>query len=120
MITNKEQLRRLGVRLRTLFKIKRSKYDYYREPIVCNIQSFWYTPFELYLLAHIKRAQFIMTCNEYALVDASLETARYFKRSQYQRQRHAEWETKKFTERISTFTEKITKKDTERNEDKNS
>jgi hypothetical protein len=119
MIENKEKLRRLSVRLRTLFKIKRRKYDYYREPSACAIPNFWYTPFEVYVLAHIKRAHFIMTCNEYAYVDASVESARYFKRSPYQRQRQNEWATEYFEKRLSDFAERVKRKDEERNENKN-
>ena len=119
MIDNKEKLRRLSVRLRTLFKIKRGMYDYYREPSTCYIPNFWYTPFEVYVLAHIKRAHFIMTCNEYVYVDASVDASKYFKRSPYQRQWQNEWVTKQFEKRLSVFTERVKKKDEERDENKN-
>jgi hypothetical protein len=119
MITKKEKLRRLSVRLRTLFKIKKGGRTYYREPSSWAIPNFWYTPFEVYVLAHIKRAHFIMTCDEYAYVDASVDATRYFKRSPYQRQRQNEWETEQFKKRIGAFTERVKKKDEERNENKN-
>lgn len=78
MIDNKEKLRRLGVRLRTLFKIKRGGRTYYREPSSCAIPNFWITPFEVYVLAHIKRAHFIMTYDEYAYVDAAVKHTKVF------------------------------------------
>jgi len=116
---NKEKLRRIGVRLRTLFKIKRNKYDSYLEPVVCSIPNFWYTPFEVYVLAHIKRAHFIMTCNEYAYVDASVERAKYTITSPFSREWNNKYVTEKFEKRLSDFAERVKRKDEERNENKN-
>lgn len=65
MIEPKERYRRFTVRLKTIFS-KRCG--------MSNIPNFWYTPFEVYLLAHIQRAMFILTYNEYAYVDAALKT----------------------------------------------
>lgn len=86
MITNKERARRFSVRLKTLFNIpeyhdftyrvngktKRDKI-FFRNNIPVKIPNFWYTPFEVYVLAHLQRAHFIMTCNEWEAVDASVE-----------------------------------------------
>jgi hypothetical protein len=130
MITTKESARRFGVRLKTLFNIpeyytskvngktKRVRKFFYAN-IPVKIPNFWYDPFELYVLAHIQRARFIMTCNEWAYVDASVENARYFKRSPYQRQWQNEWVTKQFEQKLSVFSERIEKKDKERNENPN-
>ena len=84
MITNKERARRFVVRLKTLFditdyytykvngKTKRSKHFNFNS-IPVKIPNYWYTPFEVYLLAHLQRAYFIMTCDEYAFVDAGMK-----------------------------------------------
>jgi hypothetical protein len=76
MITTKERARRFGVRLKTLFNIP--EYTEYghkvnRARIPVKIPNLWYDPFELYVLAHIQRAHFIMTCNEWEAVNASCE-----------------------------------------------
>jgi hypothetical protein len=85
MITTKERARRFGVRLKTLFNIpeyhdftykvngktKRDKKFYFNN-IPVKIPNFWYDPFELYVLAHIQRAHFIMTCNQWAYVDSAV------------------------------------------------
>lgn len=122
MITNKERARRFVVRLKTLFdipdydtyksngKTKRWKKFYFNN-IPVKIPNFWYTPFEVYVLAHLQRAHFIMTCNEWAYVNASVEYARYFKRSSYQQQRQNEWEIEEFEKRLDEFKERIKKKD---------
>jgi hypothetical protein len=132
MITTKERARRFKVRLKTLFnipeynefsykvngKLKRSeKISNARIPV--KIPNFWYDPFELYVLAHIQRAHFIMTCNEWAYVGSSVENARYFKRSPYQRQWQNEYVTKQFEQSLRVFSERIEKKDKERNENPN-
>jgi hypothetical protein len=122
MITTKEKARRFGVRLKTLFNIP--EYTEYghkvnRARIPVKIPNFWYDPFELYVLAHIQRAHFIMTCNEWDYVDASVESVRYFKRSPYQRQRQNEWVTEYFEKMLSGFSERIKKKDKERDENPN-
>jgi hypothetical protein len=122
MITTKERARRFRVRLKTLFNI--TEYTGYgfkvnNARIPVKIPNFWYDPFELYVLAHIQRAHFIMTCNEWAYVDALVENARYFKRSPYHRQWQNEYVTKQFEQSLSVFTERIEKKDKERNENPN-
>jgi hypothetical protein len=122
MITTKERTRRFRVRLKTLFNIPEyTEYSHKvnRARIPVKIPNFWYDPFELYVLAHIQRAHFIMTCNEWAYVDSSVETARYFKRSPYQRQWQNEYVTKQFEQSLSVFSERIEKKDKERNENPN-
>jgi hypothetical protein len=58
-ITTKERARRVFVRFRSLFAAK----------VPVKIPNFWYAPFEVYLLAHIKRAHFIFTHDEYFFVD---------------------------------------------------
>lgn len=65
MIETKERYRRFTVRLKTIFS---------KGCGMSNIPNFWYTPFEVYLLAHIQRAMFILTYNEYAYVDAAVKT----------------------------------------------
>jgi hypothetical protein len=65
MIEPKERYRRFTVRLKTIFSKKCG---------MSKIPNFWYTPFEVYLLAHIQRAMFILTYNEYAYVDAAVKT----------------------------------------------
>jgi hypothetical protein len=62
-ITTKERARRVFVRFKSLFTAK----------MPVKIPNFWYTPFEVYLLAHIKRAHFIFTYNEYFFVDRAME-----------------------------------------------
>jgi hypothetical protein len=74
----KERLRRFEVRLKTLFNIPEYRNsDYFGKiklpsntNIPVKIPNFWYTPFEVYLLAHLQRAHFIMTCDEYFYVDS--------------------------------------------------
>lgn len=122
MIEPKERFRRLTVRLKTLFNIpdyytykvngktKRSKHFNFNS-IPVEIPNFWYTPFEVYVLAHLQRAHFIMTCNEWAYVNASVEHARHLKRSPYQRQRQNEWVIEEFEKRLDEFKQRIKKKD---------
>lgn len=123
MITNKERARRFVVRLKTLFDIpdyytsklngKTKRYKkFYFNGIPVKIPNFWYTPFEVYVLAHLQRAHFIMTCNEWAYVDASTKTYnKYFKPSEKYCKDIAEWQTKQMEERISQFAERVKKKD---------
>jgi 3-methyladenine DNA glycosylase AlkD len=123
MIEPKERFRRFTVRLKTLFNIpeydtyivdgktKRNKKLFYAR-IPVNIPNFWYTPFEVYVLAHLQRAHFIMTCNEWAYVDASTKAFdKYFVPSEKYRKEIYEWQTKQMEERISQFAERIKKKD---------
>jgi hypothetical protein len=132
MITIKERARRFGVRLKTLFNIPEyNKFSYKvngktkRSKLISNaripvkIPNFWYDPFELYVLAHIQRAHFIMTCNEWAYVDGSIETLN--KQPRYlsiQRQRITEYEYKtesfntlRLKKRVDEFAEIVKKKD---------
>jgi hypothetical protein len=76
----KERLRRFKVRLKTLFNIPEYRNsDYFGKiklpsntNIPVKIPNFWYIPFEVYLLAHLQRAHFIMTCDEYFYVDSGM------------------------------------------------
>jgi hypothetical protein len=125
MITTKERARRFGVRLKTLFNIpeyhdftykvngktKRDKI-FFRNNIPVKIPNFWYDPFELYVLAHIQRAHFIMTCNQWAYVDASVE---YFdiqpRYTFYQRERNNKYKIEQFEKGNNEFAERVKKKD---------
>lgn len=123
MIEPKERFRRLTVRLKTLFNIpdyytykvngktKRSKHFNFNS-IPVEIPNFWYTPFEVYVLAHLQRAHFIMTCNEWAYVDASTKAFnKHFVPLEKYRKEIYEWQTKQMEERISQFAERVKKKD---------
>jgi hypothetical protein len=121
MITTKERARRFKVRLKTLFnipeynefsykvngKLKRSeKISNARIPV--KIPNFWYDPFELYVLAHLQRAHFIMTCNQWAYVDASVE---YLDKHTFYHSGQIKWENEQFKKRPNDFAEKVKKKD---------
>ena len=130
MIEPKERFRRFGVRLKTLFNIpeyhdftykvngktKRSK-KISNARIPVKIPNFWYDPFELYVLAHIQRAHFIMTCNEWEAVDVSVEYLD--KQPRYARERHRcsirttriEYQNKQREKRVDEFAERVKKKD---------
>lgn len=80
----KERLQRFQLRLKTLFNVPEfhtdevnGKNKRIKRPSNANIPvkipNFWYTPFEVYLLAHLQRAYIIMTCDEYAYVDSRMK-----------------------------------------------
>lgn len=134
MIEPKERFRRFTVRLKTLFnvpeyytykvdgKTKRDKkLSYARIPV--NIPNFWYTPFEVYVLAHLQRARFIMTCNEWGYVDSATEFyVKYFALTEKNRQeivKNKETEREQKTKELIEKLEKISKKLEAKNETKN-
>lgn len=137
MIKPKERFRRFTVRLKTLFNVpeydtyivdgktkrtkKFKKFFYAKIPV--NIPNFWYTPFEVYVLAHLQRARFIMTCNEWGYVDSATEYyVKYFALTEKNRQeivKEKETEREQKTKEFLEHLEKIYKKLEAKNETKN-
>jgi hypothetical protein len=75
MITFKERARRLMWRLGQIANVSKPfKAGPYKACYGSKMPNFWYDPFEVYLLEHIKRAVFILTYNEFYYVDQALET----------------------------------------------
>ena len=124
MIEPKERIRRLTVRLKTLFNIpeyhdftynvngktKRDKKFYFNN-IPVKIPNFWYDPFELYVLAHIQRAHFIMTCNQLAYVDASVEFFDKQPMYTFYHRGQIKYENEQFEKIFNEFAERVKKKD---------
>lgn len=128
MIEPKERFRRFTVRLKTLFNVpeyytykvngktkRNKKFSYAKIPV--NIPNFWYTPFEVYVLAHFQRARFIMTCNEWAFVDGSIKITENFQigYGPKTRARIHKWQTEQMEQRISQFAERVKNKDETKN-----
>ena len=129
MIEPKERFRRLKVRLKTLFdipdyfeikhngrhlwfSIPKSNKKFSQTRIPVRIPNYYYTPFEVYLLAHLQRAHFIMTCNEWAYVDASNQIYnKYFATSEKYRRKIYEWQTEQMEKRLNEFAERVKTKD---------
>jgi hypothetical protein len=77
MITFKERARRLMWRLGQIANVSKPfKAGPYKACYGSKMPNFWYDPFEVYLLEHIKRAVFILTYNEFYYVDQALETVK--------------------------------------------